>query len=97
VRAMGTLTKQEIRKRLGVETDTEVAAFFDITLSAVSQWREDAPIPELRQLQAERKRPDLFGPSAAEEPAPRHRPPATPAGNEAAEATPPSTPLSEAA
>lgn len=56
------LTKRRIREALGFSTDVEVAAFFGVSASAVSQWAEDDPIPELRQLQAERKRPDVFGP-----------------------------------
>lgn len=55
------LTKRRLREALQYTSDAEVAVFFGITPSAVSQWREDDPIPELRQLQAERKRPDLFG------------------------------------
>lgn len=59
---MTELTKDQLRARLQVRTDSEIAAFFGISPSAVSQWKDDQPIPELRQLQAERKRPDLFGP-----------------------------------
>ena len=55
------LTKQHVRSTLGFDTDAEIAAFFGISASAVSQWAEEDEIPELRQLQAERKRPDLFG------------------------------------
>jgi hypothetical protein len=49
---MDRISKRELRAALGVETDAEVAAFYDISPAAVSQWGEDAPIPELRQLQA---------------------------------------------
>ena len=56
-----SLTKRQLREALKFTTDAELAAFFGVTGSAVSQWEEDKPIPELRQLQAERKRPDLFG------------------------------------
>jgi hypothetical protein len=64
---MDRISKQELRAALGVETDAEVAAFFDISPAAVSQWGEDAPIPELRQLQAAQREPDRFGPEAIAE------------------------------
>lgn len=54
------LTKAQLRDALGVDTDAAVADFFEISRSAVAQWGDGDPIPELRQLQAERKRPDLF-------------------------------------
>ena len=39
-----------VRDRLGVQaTDADVARFFGISNSAVSQWPEDEAIPELRQ------------------------------------------------
>ena len=53
------LTKRQLRTGLGLTTDAEIASFYGITASAVSQWDEDGPIPELRQLQAEQKKPDL--------------------------------------
>ena len=57
---MHTITKARLREALGFDTDAQVAEFFDISPSAVSLWKEDGPIPELRQLQALRRRPDLF-------------------------------------
>jgi hypothetical protein len=57
---MSQITKRRLRQLLEVDTDAAVAAFFGISGSAVSQWGDDDPIPLLRQLQAERKRPDLF-------------------------------------
>lgn len=59
---MHMITKASLRHALGFETDAQVAGFFGITPSAVSLWGEDEPIPELRQLQAQRRRPDLFAP-----------------------------------
>lgn len=56
------MTKTQFRKALGDCSDAEIARFFGITQAAVSQWKEDQPIPELRWLQAGRLRPDLFGP-----------------------------------
>lgn len=64
---MSPLTKRKLRALLEVDTDSQVAEFFGISPSAVSQWSLDDPIPELRQLQAERKRPDLFGPAPNEQ------------------------------
>lgn len=52
-----SMTKRALRTALGFTTDAEVAAFFEISAAAVSQWGEDAPIPELRRLQFELKRP----------------------------------------
>jgi hypothetical protein len=52
---MDPLTKTQLKAALGVKHDAEVAAFFGISASAVSQWPDDEPIPELRQLQAEKK------------------------------------------
>jgi hypothetical protein len=62
---MSQITKSQLRERLECKTDGEIADFFGITLSAVSQWAEHAPIPPLRQLEAEKKRPDLFLAGAA--------------------------------
>lgn len=59
---MQTLTKRQVREALGFTTDTEVAEFFGVSISAVSQWGgDDSPIPEKRLLQLLRRRPDLFG------------------------------------
>lgn len=91
-----TLSKRRVRDLLGPDaTDADVARFFGISASAVSQWPEDDAIPELRQLQAERKRPDLFGPSGRAE---AHRTLAAPDGGAAAEADAvPVQPVSRAA
>lgn len=58
--AMKPFTKRLLRQALGVETDASLAKFFRVSASAVSQWPEDGPIPEIRQLQLEKWRPDLF-------------------------------------
>ncbi len=55
-----TITKAELRKTLGFDTDAQLAEFFDITASAISLWKEDGPVPELRRLQAQQRRPDAF-------------------------------------
>jgi transcriptional regulator with XRE-family HTH domain len=62
---MSQLTKQHLRTALKLKHEHEIAEFFGISPSAVSQWPEETPIPELRQLQAITKRPDLFSPPAA--------------------------------
>lgn len=87
------LTKADLRKVLGT-TDAGVADFFEITRAAVAQWGEDDPIPELRQLQAERKRPDLFADGDVGLEA--HRTGAADEGD-AAQAAPAAAPVSEAA
>ena len=37
-----------------------LAAFFEITPGAVSQWGDDDLLPELRRTQLQLRRPDLF-------------------------------------
>lgn len=54
------LTKRQLKDRLEFTTDAQVAEFFNVTPAAVCQWPEDAALPQLRVLQAERKRPDIF-------------------------------------
>ena len=55
------MTKRAVKEALGIETDAELARFFDIGRWAVGQWPDDKPIPEGRQWQARALRPDLFG------------------------------------
>jgi DNA-binding transcriptional regulator YdaS (Cro superfamily) len=57
---MSQITKRQLRTALNLETDSALAVFFGISPSAVSQWPLDEPIPMLRALQAEVKRPDVF-------------------------------------
>jgi hypothetical protein len=54
------MTKASVKTALGVETDAELARFFGITRAATHQWKDDEPIPELRQYALRDKRPDLF-------------------------------------
>lgn len=54
------ITKRKARELLGVN-DAGLAKFFSVTPGAVSQWADDAPLPELRQLQAIHRAPDIFG------------------------------------
>lgn len=54
------LTKTQVKERLGFTTDRELAALFGISPSAVCLWPPDGPIPELRELQLPRLRPDVF-------------------------------------
>ena len=54
------MTKTEVKTALGLTTDADLARFFGINRWAVGQWPDEKPIPELRQLQLEKKRPDLF-------------------------------------
>jgi DNA-binding transcriptional regulator YdaS (Cro superfamily) len=58
------LTKDEIKARLGMTADVELARLFGITDAAVSQWR-NRPIPAARWLQLKHElRPDVFGPAS---------------------------------
>lgn len=95
---MNRITKRQLREALKATSEGELASFFGISPSAVSQWEEDAPIPKLRWLEAVHKRPDLFSAASrmSDEDNDPHRRPAAEAGG-AAEAAPATTPLSEAA
>lgn len=54
------MTKPEVRKALGLETDSQLADLLGVTRSAISQWPDDAPIPMPRQWQLKAMRPDVF-------------------------------------
>lgn len=58
------ISKKVARELLGFTVDARLADFFDISESAVSQWADDEPIPQLRQLQLRARRPDLFSDQA---------------------------------
>lgn len=47
-------SKRSAKAALGLETDAALAEFFGVSRAAVSQWPEDAALPDLRQLQLER-------------------------------------------
>jgi len=49
--------KEEVIQAFG--SNKLVAEFFGIDRSAVSLWKNGAPIPELRQVQIQLNRPDL--------------------------------------
>jgi hypothetical protein len=53
-------SKRQVRTRLGFRTDAELARFFGISRSAVSQWPRDFPIPALRQYILHQRYPHLF-------------------------------------
>ena len=64
------LTKDQIKTRLGIVTDADLARLFGITDAAVSQWAKDRPIPQTRWLQLKHElRPEAFGSDAATTPA----------------------------
>jgi hypothetical protein len=63
---MITLSKKDLRDRLGFESDADLARWFDISQAAVSQWPEQGAIPRQRALEAVVKRPDLFQPAPPE-------------------------------
>lgn len=54
------ITKRQAKARLDIKTDAELARVFGIGRWAVGQWADDEPIPELRRLQLEKLRPDIF-------------------------------------
>nr|WP_228756352.1 Cro/CI family transcriptional regulator [Stenotrophomonas maltophilia] len=45
---------------MGFQTDAELARFFGISRSAVSQWPKEFPIPALRQYILHQRYPNLF-------------------------------------
>jgi DNA-binding transcriptional regulator YiaG len=57
---MITLSKKDLRDRLGLDSDADLARWFEISQSAVSQWPDEGAIPKQRALEAALKRPDLF-------------------------------------
>ena len=59
--------KRQVRTRLGFQTDAELARFFGISRSAVSQWPKDFPIPALRQSILHQRYPNLFPATGAAE------------------------------
>lgn len=54
------LTKQQLMEALGFKTLTELADYYGVTTSAISQWPEDQLVPELRELQARHRNPEKF-------------------------------------
>jgi len=52
--------KRQVRHRLGFRTDAELARFFGVSRSAVSQWPRDFPIPPLRRYILQQRYPHLF-------------------------------------
>lgn len=63
------MTKQQVKKALGIETDAELARQFSPPIGrwAVGQWKEDEPIPTGRQWELRARFADVFGPSPAQE------------------------------
>lgn len=57
------MTKQSVKKALGIETDAELARQFTPPIGrwAVGQWPDDRPIPAGRQWELRAKFPDKFG------------------------------------
>nr|WP_240908386.1 MULTISPECIES: Cro/CI family transcriptional regulator [Stenotrophomonas] len=53
---------------MGFRTDAELARFFGISRSAVSQWPRDFPIPALRQYILHQRYPNLFPATQATQP-----------------------------
>jgi len=51
------MTKQDLMRVLGIESEASLARYFGVTRSAVGQWKE---VPELRLLQAQQRNPERF-------------------------------------
>lgn len=55
-------TKAEVKRRLGITSDAELARLFGITGAAVHYWPDDEPIRRSRWLELKHElRPDIFG------------------------------------
>lgn len=54
------MTKAAVKKLLGLESDAELARFFDLSRGAVFHWPNDEPIPDSRQWELKARRPELF-------------------------------------
>lgn len=54
------MTKAAVKKLLGLESDAELARFFDLSRGAVFHWPNDQPIPDSRQWELKARRPELF-------------------------------------
>lgn len=59
------ITKRMAKAALELETDADLARFFDINRWAVGQWPEDEPLPVGRQWELRAKFPDKFPLAAA--------------------------------
>lgn len=54
------MSKTGVKKLLGLESDAELARFFNVGRGAVYHWPDEEPIPESRQWELKARRPDLF-------------------------------------
>lgn len=54
------ISKKNLRERLRLNTDADLAGYFRISRAAVAQWGEDDPVPELRLFQAMKRDPAAF-------------------------------------
>lgn len=54
------ITKRQAKAALSLETDADLARYFEVNRWAVGQWPEDEPLPARRQWELRAKHPDLF-------------------------------------
>jgi hypothetical protein len=54
------LTKRNVKRLLDIETDADLSRYFGLTRGAAFFWKDDAEIPEVRQIALLKKRPDLI-------------------------------------
>lgn len=54
------MTKAQARAALGFRFDTELADFFGISKQALSQRKDDEPIPDAWCWRGHKSRPDVF-------------------------------------
>jgi hypothetical protein len=55
------MTKRAVKEALGITSDAELGRVFNLSRRAPHLWPDDEPIPELRQLQLQVMRPEIFG------------------------------------
>jgi len=51
------MTKKDLMRVLGIDSEADLARYFNVTRSAVGQWKD---VPELRLLQAQQRSPERF-------------------------------------
>lgn len=56
------ITKAEAKSRLGLETDADLARFFNISRQALSRYGDDTPLAAGLQWQLIARCPDKFDP-----------------------------------
>ena len=54
------ITKTQVKKALGITTDTALADFFNVSKQLVGRYPDDKPMPRVRQLELKANHKSLF-------------------------------------